>query len=115
MNDSLNNYCRNCGKKLKKGDTVCKECDTKVLYERVKNDNKYITLTIISIVCFLFGFIIPLTSIIAVIILIYAKSAYPDKDIIKIILAIELLILSAIIILIFMGAATCFEWFGGYL
>jgi len=55
----MNNYCRNCGRKLESGEKKCINCDAEVLEKRInveskrqelaeykKKENRYIILTI---------------------------------------------------------------------
>ena len=40
--NNLNNYCMNCGKKVKENDEVCKNCNTLIVNKRIRTDNNYI-------------------------------------------------------------------------
>lgn len=61
----MNNYCTNCGKKLKKGDLVCDSCNTPIVdiptdYNYVspvtKKIVKYILITLLVIIITFFGY-----------------------------------------------------------
>lgn len=108
--EKLNNYCRNCGKKIKKGDKICHNCNTEVINERVKTDKKYILYVVISVICFLGFVIFPFLPVIGIIILVNANYNYPNNLLIKIFLAIEILIAIVSMLSVLLAIPSCLDF-----
>ena len=56
MENSENNFCRNCGQKLENGITVCPNCKTEVIDKRVVVDNRYLIYVGLSLALIIAGY-----------------------------------------------------------
>ena len=108
--NNLNNYCMNCGKKVKENDEVCKNCNTLIVNKRIRTDNNYIFYLLFCAILIGAGFFLdqPLFFLVQYLILCYCYREYKRSILVLVIFWLETIpifyyLLILILLLVFCG------------
>ena len=106
---NLNNYCMNCGNKLKKNAEVCPKCNTVVINKRVRIDNNYIFYLLFCMILTGAGFFLdaPVLFLVQYLVLCYCYNQYKNNIIVSILFWINTVPIMFFLLLLIILINTC--------